>query len=131
MIRRSTLTGLDPGSTVHFDVVASNDIQQNVDSGDNSFNTLQQVTGVAGLPVTVTDSGTLSSAQRSDDTTVDWGDGSTDTGAQIQCSDDGEDEHRLPTDRQPHLRLPRRLPDRRSRTPTSALTTDVIRRHLR
>ena len=52
-----TLTGLDPSSTVHFDVVASNGVEQDVESGDNSFNTLQQVTGVAGLPVTVTDSG--------------------------------------------------------------------------
>lgn len=85
------LTGLDPNSTIHFDVVAENSIDEDVESDDNSFNTLQQVTGVAGLPVTVTDSGDTFFCPTSDDTTVDWGDGSPDTGAQIQCSDDGED----------------------------------------
>ena len=87
------LTGLDPGSTVHFDIVASNDIQQNVDSGDNSFNTLQQVTGVAGLPVTVTDSGiTDGDCPSAADTTVDWGDDSSDNSSQIECQGGGEDE---------------------------------------
>ncbi len=85
------LTGLDPGSTTHFDIVASNDVQQNVDSGDGSFNTLQQIQGTAGQSVTLSDGGDTFACPSQAGTTVDWGDGSSDTGAQIQCSDDGED----------------------------------------
>ena len=39
-------------------MVAGNDVQQSVDSGDITFNTDQQVTGAVGNQVTVTDSGT-------------------------------------------------------------------------
>ena len=53
-----TLTGLNPGSSYHFQVVASNSVQQDVGSGDNQFTTDQQITGAAGSQVTVTDSGT-------------------------------------------------------------------------
>ena len=105
------LTGLDPGSTVHFDIVASNDIQQNVDSGDNSFNTLQQVTGVAGLPVTVTDIGiTDRDCPSAADTTVDWGDDSSDNSSQIECQGGGEDGTEY-TDRYAHVRVSRALRD--------------------
>jgi hypothetical protein len=85
-----TLTGLDPGSTVHFDVVATNDVQQ-VDNGDELFPTLQAITGVTGATVQVSDSGDTFTCPSADDTPIDWGDGNSDTGAQFQCSDDGED----------------------------------------
>ena len=85
------LTGLDPGSTVHFDVVAENSVDPDVESGDRFFNTLEQVNGVAGVPVTVTDGNDTFACPAPDHTTVDWGDGSSDIGAQIQCMDDGED----------------------------------------
>jgi hypothetical protein len=84
-----TLTGLDPGSTVHFDVVATNEVD-NTDSGDHSFDTLQQITGATGQLVTVTDGQFTFVCPTTHDTTVDWADDSSDTGADIQCSGGGE-----------------------------------------
>ena len=81
-----TLTGLTPNSTYHFAVYAGNDVQHGVNSGDMTFNTFQQLTGVAGSPVTVTDTGfSDEDCPTPDSVTVDWGDDSSDNGAQIQC----------------------------------------------
>ncbi len=91
--RSVTLTGLDPDSSYDFQVVASNSVQQDVGSGDNQFNTDQQITGEAGSQVTVTDTEvTDDDCPSASDTTVDWGDDSSDNSAQIQCSGGGEDE---------------------------------------
>ena len=88
----AAIEGLTPGTVYHFDVVASNGAGE-VDSGDNELATDQLVTGDVGDQVTVTDSGTTDgdcpSAQA---TTVDWGDGSSDSNAQIQCQEGSEDE---------------------------------------
>ena len=86
------LSDLTPGDLYHFDVFASNGVQQNVDSGDNTFSTDQQVTGVAGTQVTVTDSGTSYTCPTQGDTPVDWGDDFSDTNAQIQCQEGPDDE---------------------------------------
>ena len=84
-----TLTDLDPASTYHFEVVATNDVQQ-VDSGDNQFGTDQQVQGTAGSQVTVTDSGWTDGDCPSEGyTTVDWGDHFSDTDADIECDGGG------------------------------------------
>ncbi|HUA05667.1 MAG TPA: fibronectin type III domain-containing protein [Solirubrobacteraceae bacterium] len=79
------LTGLTPGSTYHFGVYAGNGVQQGVTSGDKTFSTVQQVTGVAGSPVTVTDGGSGYDCPTADSVGVDWGDGSSDSNAEIQC----------------------------------------------
>ncbi len=80
-----TLTDLDPASTYHFDVLATNSVQQ-VDSGDNQFGTDQQVAGTAGMQVTVTDGAfTDGECPSGGDTTVDWGDHFSDTDADIEC----------------------------------------------
>ena len=88
----ATLTGLNPSSAYHFQVVASNGVQQNVDGGDNQLNTDQQVTGAAGSPAILTDRGTSYSCPTSADTTVDWGDDGSDTNAQIQCQTGQDDQ---------------------------------------
>ncbi len=87
-----TLTGLTPNSTYHFAVYAGNGVQHGVNSGDMTFNTYQQVTGVVGSPVTVTDSGTAYQCPSQDSVTVDWGDDSSDNNAQIQCQYGDEDQ---------------------------------------
>ena len=89
------LSDLTPGSLYHFDVFASNGVQQNVDSGDNTFSTDQQVTGVSGTQVTVTDSGTSYSCPQAGDIEINWGDGSDpDTNAQVtQCNSTGADQY--------------------------------------
>jgi hypothetical protein len=87
-----TLTGLTPNSTYHFAVYAGNGVQHGVNSGDMTFNTYQQVTGVVGSPVTVTDSGTAYQCPSQDSVTVDWGDDSSDNNAQIQCKYGDEDQ---------------------------------------
>ena len=89
----AALTGLNPDSSYDFQVFASNEVQQDVGGGDNQFNTDEQVTGAVGTQVTVTDSGiTDGDCPSAQDTTVDWGDGSSDTNAQIQCQEGEEDE---------------------------------------
>ena len=89
----ATLTRLNPKSPYHFDLVATNAAEESTDSGDLAFNTDQQVTGVAGSQVSVTDSGTTDSGcPPPDPVTVDWGDGSNDSNAQIQCQIGQEDE---------------------------------------
>ena len=86
----ANLTDLEPDTTYHFQVVASSDVQQNVDGGDNQFTTDQQVTGTVGNQVTVTDSGSTDDECPSEAyATVDWGDHFSDANAQIQC--DGGD----------------------------------------
>jgi hypothetical protein len=87
-----TLTGLTPNSTYHFAVYAGNAVQHGVNSGDMTFNTYQQVTGIVGSPVTVTDSGTAYECPSADSVTVDWGDDSSDNNAQIQCQYGEEDQ---------------------------------------
>ena len=87
-----TLTGLTPDSTYHFAVYTGNDVQHGVHSDDFTFNTFQQVTGVVGAPVTVTDSGTSYDCPTSESVTIDWGDDSSDNGAQIQCRYGDEDQ---------------------------------------
>ena len=88
-----TLTGLTPNSTYHFAVYAGNGVQHGVTSGDMTFTTYQQVTGVVGSPVTVTDSGTSDgTCPTADSVTVDWGDDSSDNNAQIQCQYGDEDQ---------------------------------------
>ena len=88
-----TLTGLTPNSTYHFAVYAGNGVQHGVTSGDMTFTTYQQVTGVVGSPVTVTDTGTSDgTCPTADSVTVDWGDDSSDNNAQIQCQYGDEDE---------------------------------------
>jgi hypothetical protein len=87
----ANLSGLTPNSPIHFDIVASNDVQQNVDSGDRFLHTLEGITGVTDQPVALTDSADTFACPTTENTTIDWADGSSDGGAQIQCSDDGED----------------------------------------
>ena len=87
-----TLTGLTPNSTYHFAVYAGNGVQHGVNSGDMTFNTYQQVTGVVGSPVTVTDSGPAYQCPSQDSVTIDWGDDSSDDNAQIECQYGDEDQ---------------------------------------
>ena len=87
-----TLTGLTPSSTYHFAVYAGNDVQHGVNSGDQTFNTYQQVTGVVGTPVAVNDSGSGYDCPTPESVAVDWGDDSPDNNAQIQCQPGQEDE---------------------------------------
>ena len=74
-------------------MIPSNGVQDDVGSGDEQLNTDQQVTGTAGSQVTVTNSGsTDGECPTAADTTIDWGDDSSDTNAQIQCQEGSEDE---------------------------------------
>jgi hypothetical protein len=85
-----TLTRLSPNSPYHFDVIASNAVEANVHSGDTQFNTGQQITGVEGSPVTVTDSGSAGFCPAPP--TIDWGDNTSPDQARIDCMDGSEDE---------------------------------------
>jgi len=86
-----TLTGLTPSSTIHFQVVAGNGVQQGVVSDDETLTTAPQVAGVVGNPVDVTDEN-----DRAFDcpatATIDWGDGSTSDGVPVDCLDPGGEE---------------------------------------
>ena len=52
-----TLTNLGPSSTIHFQIVASNGVQQDVASDDQTFTTAEQLAGTVGMPFEVDDSG--------------------------------------------------------------------------
>jgi hypothetical protein len=85
-----TLTDLSPGSSYQFQVVASHSGQQPVDSGNDQFATDVQITGETGSQVTVTNGAwTDGDCPTAANTTVDWGDGTSDTDAQIECNQDG------------------------------------------
>ena len=110
--RSVTLSGLNPESSYDFQVVASNSVQQGVGSGDDQFATDQQITGEAGSQMTVTDTETTDDdCPSASDITVDWGDDSNDSNAQIQCSGGGEDETQFTLTDTPHVRVSRALSD--------------------
>lgn len=83
------ITDLTPGTTYHFDVVAHNSNGPG-DTGDQTLTTDQQITGTAGLPVTLTDSGNTDSCPLT--ATIDWGDGSGSQQANTDCTGGGEEE---------------------------------------
>jgi hypothetical protein len=80
----ATITGLSPASTFHFDVVATNaDAPGGVGGGDSAFTTLPQLTGVTGSLVTVRTTVLVVSCPTG--ATVDWGDGSAPSPADVTC----------------------------------------------
>jgi hypothetical protein len=80
----ATVTGLTPGTTYHFDVVASNQLGTG-DGGDQTLTTDQQIQGNPGTPVTVTDSGNTFSPCPAQPT-IDWGDGSQADQGTVKCT---------------------------------------------
>ncbi|HEY4827331.1 MAG TPA: fibronectin type III domain-containing protein [Solirubrobacteraceae bacterium] len=84
-----TLTELNPGSSYDAQIVATNSVDPDgVGSGDQQFDTDQQVTGTAGDQVQLTDYGSDDGdCPTGANTTVDWGDDFSDTNAQIECDD--------------------------------------------
>jgi hypothetical protein len=85
-----TLTGLDPGSSYVADVIASNsEAPDGVEAQGVSFDTAQQLSATAGLPVELSDNG--DDFDGCPTASVDWGDGSRTALAHIECSDDGDD----------------------------------------
>ena len=88
----ATLSGLSPNSTYHFDVFASNSVQQNVHYGDQTFTTARRITGTAGSAVGLTDSGTAGECPVAP--TIAWGDGTQSSNGDVVCvpnSADGQD----------------------------------------
>ncbi|MBV9605274.1 MAG: fibronectin type III domain-containing protein, partial [Solirubrobacterales bacterium] len=80
----ATLTNLSPGTTYYYEVVASNSAAPDgVTSQQSSFATDLQVTGTAGSPVSIIDSGSSDSCPQAP--TVDWGDGSQPDHASVTC----------------------------------------------
>jgi hypothetical protein len=79
----ATLTGLTPGATYHFDVVATNQLGT-ADGGDQTLTTDRQIAGIAGSPVTLTDSGSAFSCPAQP--TINWGDGTSPDSGQITCN---------------------------------------------
>src|SRR5262249_28605055 len=77
-----TLTGLTPSSTIHFQVVAGNGVQQGVATDDQTLTTAPQIAGVAGTPVQATNENDRAFACPAT-ATIDWGDGSTDEGVPV------------------------------------------------
>lgn len=83
------LTGLTPGTEYHFDVVASNSVQQNVDSGDQTFSTDKQIIGTTGSPASLGDAGTAYQCPSAP--SIDWGDGSAPSQGKVSCQAGAED----------------------------------------
>jgi hypothetical protein len=86
----ATLSDLDPNSSYHFDVVATNNEGQN-DFGDQSFDTAQQIEGTARLPVELDDSG-QSFDGCPETASIDWGDGTAIDHASPDCLSPGDGE---------------------------------------
>ncbi|MGN6869636.1 MAG: beta strand repeat-containing protein [Solirubrobacteraceae bacterium] len=86
-----TLTNLGPSSTIHFQIDASNGVQQDVKSDDQSLTTDERIVGNVGDTFDVSDSGSAGFCP--DHPTIDWGDDSSSEGG-ISCfpgSGDGMD----------------------------------------
>ena len=81
-----TLTNLGPSSTIHFQIVASNGVQQDVASDDQTFTTAEQLAGTVGMPFEVDDSGVADTCPTAP--TVDWGDGTQPDQGNITCQPD-------------------------------------------
>jgi hypothetical protein len=77
-----TLTNLMPGTTYHFDVVATN-TGGSTDAGDATFDTAPQITGTVGHSIAIDDSGETNTCPG--EPSVEWADGQSDH-AQISCS---------------------------------------------
>lgn len=86
----ATLHNLDPGSDYHYKVIATNDPGSN-DSGDQQFNTAQQVAGTARLPVDLDDGGPSFSGCPTT-AKIDWGDGTALAHATPVCLFPGDEE---------------------------------------
>ena len=84
-----TLTNLVPGSTVHFQVVAGNAVQQGIVTDDQTLTTATQIASVVGTPLQVSDSGLADGCPGAP--TVDWGDNNSDNQASINCTAGPED----------------------------------------
>jgi hypothetical protein len=85
----ATLTGLDPDSRYSYTVTATNSgAPDGVSSPEEFFNTQEQQQAVAGAPFAFTDSGDAAGCPTA--TTVDWGDGTPTTDADVQCTPTGE-----------------------------------------
>ncbi len=82
------LHDLTPGSTYHFNVHAANS-GGSADSGDEQFDTVQQIAGFAGNPVLLNDSG-LTFYGCPSAPTIDWGDGNSDQHPQVTCTEQGD-----------------------------------------
>ena len=87
--RRVTLTNLAPGSTVHFEVVAGNAVQQGIVTDDQTLTTATQIAGVVGTPLQMSDSGLADGCPGAP--TVDWGDNNSDNQASVNCTAGPED----------------------------------------
>jgi Fibronectin type III domain len=85
----ATLTHLTPGTTYHFDVVATNS-GGSADAGDSTFDTAPQIAGTVGHSISIGDSGDSNNTCPSAPT-VDWADGHSDQ-AQISCTSGPEDD---------------------------------------
>ena len=84
-----TLTGLQPHTRYHFDVVATNaQAPGGADGGDGQFVTANQLRGTTTSPLTLHDAGDVFECP---DATIDWGDGTPPERGTVTCSDDGED----------------------------------------
>jgi hypothetical protein len=84
----ATLTNLTPGTTYHFDVVASNS-GGSTDAGDATLDTAPQITGTVGGSISIDDSGETNTCPSAP--IVDWADGQSDH-AQISCTPGPEDD---------------------------------------
>ena len=84
-----TLTNLPSSSTIHFEVVAGNAVQQGIVTDDQTLTTATQIAGVVGTPLQVSDSGLADGCPGAP--TVNWGDNNSDNQASINCTDGPED----------------------------------------
>ena len=82
-----TLTGLDPQTPYHFDVIGQNSGGGTGQSDDQQFTTAGQITGNAGSPVTLNDNQIAGPSQDYCPLTADvtWGDGTTTDSAPVSC----------------------------------------------
>ena len=81
-----TLTNLGPSSTIHFQIVASNGVQQDVASDDQTFTTAEQLAGTVGMPFEVDDSGVADTCPNAP--TVDSGDSTQPDQGHVGCQPD-------------------------------------------
>ena len=86
----ATLLNLDPGSTYHFEVIATNSVDTNSASGED-FATAQQIVGTARLPLELDDSGQSNFGCPST-ARIDWGDDTTPEQATPDCLFPGDEE---------------------------------------
>src|SRR5439155_14327635 len=70
----ATLQNLDPGSTYHFEVIATNTVDSTTGFGED-FTTAQQIAGTARVPLELDDSG-QSNFGCPQTARIDWGDNS-------------------------------------------------------